>query len=354
MYQKRYGDLSALTEFHEEIQQLAENSFTIANPTFCNGLAGVNWFFRFLNQQEAVLDDDDTASICNRDAMLEEASLTFLNAGNYDFLHGGLGIAYYLLYQNPAERQNYFSQVFQILKLQLIGQDQGSALAAYDFAGKKVVLEDVNLGLAHGVPSILKFCIQCISMGICVDESRYIANKISSYLVYQGSLQGTFPSMVKNNRYGAMPDSRLAWCYGDIGTGFTLYQAALVLNDFKLKMFAEDILERSCRRRLPKDTGVMDACICHGSAGIAHVYNKMWFYTKKEVFKSAAEYWLDVTLDFRVFEKGVAGYMMYRFDTAPRYENVYGLLGGAAGIGLVLLSYLTGDFSWDYCLLLND
>ncbi len=45
-----------------------------------------------------------------------------------------------------------------------------------------------------------------------------------------------------------------------------------------------------------------------------------------------------------------------RKNNKQHIRNVYNheLLQGMLGIGVVLLSYITEDFSWNYCLMLND
>jgi hypothetical protein len=96
-----------------------------------------------------------------------------------------------------------------------------------------------------------------------------------------------------------------------------------------------------------------DSGICHGSAGIAHIYNKVWHDTQQPVFKDACDYWIQKTLDMAIYTDGIAGYKKYGGPNAA-YEKTPALIDGAAGIGLVLLSYLTGDFCWDYCFMLNN
>ena len=90
------------------------------------------------------------------------------------------------------------------------------------------------------------------------------------------------------------------------------------------------MLYHSTHRRTVEETQVFDAGICHGSAGVAHIYNRMWHYTKDPVFKEATDFWIQKTLDFAVHEDGVAGYKKYN-PTTKAYENDYGLLEGRSG-----------------------
>mgnify|MGYP000993101183 CR=1 FL=1 len=102
-----------------------------------------------------------------------------------------------------------------------------------------------------------------------------------------------------------------------------------------------------------KETIVFDAGICHGSAGVAHIFNKMAHYTNNVIFKEAADYWIKKTLEFAHHKDGIGGYKSYT-HTDEKWKKEVGFLEGSIGIGLVLSSYITGNFDWDYCLMLND
>ena len=78
----------------------------------------------------------------------------------------------------------------------------------------------------------------------------------------------------------------------------------------------------------------------------------MWRHSSIPDFKEAAEYWIAQTLEMDVHQDGIAGYKAFN-PVERSWMNVPGLLEGTAGTGLVLLSYLTADCSWDYCLMLD-
>jgi hypothetical protein len=81
---------------------------------------------------------------------------------------------------------------------------------------------------------------------------------------------------------------------------------------------------------------VVDASICHGSAGLAHIFNRLYQATGQSVFRSAAEEWLQHLVE------------TWCPDAEP------GLLTGAAGVGLVLLAASTPhEPRWDRLFLLS-
>ncbi len=340
----------------DTLQQIAEDAllYNYTYPTFSSGKAGINWFFTFLYKNE-LIDKEDWEFLCEDDNELAKTALSLLENDNYDFLHGATGIAYHLLYAKSSLFTEFYSRVFVLLNLLANKSTEKITIPNYDSEKKQFDPIQINLGLSHGIPSILKFCMQCYKQNVCATEARLMAQDIINYLTThtnEDKSSSYFPYSVEVNKEINTP-SRLAWCYGDLSIGYVLYQAGLLFNDQKTRDFSLEVLVHSTKRQDLAEARVMDASICHGAAGIAHIYNKMWHYTKDSIFKQACDFWIQKTLDFATYEDGVAGYKQHNPVTST-FENDYGLLEGAAGIGLVLLSYLTSDFSWDYCLMLND
>jgi lantibiotic modifying enzyme len=99
---------------------------------------------------------------------------------------------------------------------------------------------------------------------------------------------------------------------------------------------------------------VRDAGICHGTAGIAHIFNRLYRTTKQYRFQEAANYWCLETLKMSKFEDGFAGYKTWHTEEYGGWQPCNNLLEGIAGIGLSLLSFvMPEDPAWDECLLLS-
>ena len=105
--------------------------------------------------------------------------MIYFSQNNWDFLHGGLGIAYYALY-NPVNFDNkYFTEVFnELFRICDLYPKYGMFLDDQIDGTRRI-----NLGLAHGIPSVLKFCIISYKQGICRDQSQKLAYKIIDFLL---------------------------------------------------------------------------------------------------------------------------------------------------------------------------
>jgi hypothetical protein len=99
---------------------------------------------------------------------------------------------------------------------------------------------------------------------------------------------------------------------------------------------------------------VADASFCHGTAGIAHIYNRMYQSTGGNHYKLAARFWLNETLKMAMHNNGIAGYRYWYPSSEDNYKDEPGLLEGAAGIGLVIMAAISDlEPVWDEALMLS-
>lgn len=336
------------------LQQLAEESFTNTNPTFSNGIAGLRWYFSFLYHHK-VIEFEDYQILSPPDNAQEELAIEMLSIGNYDFLHGAIGIAYNFIYSSNNHNKE-FIKVFIFKLTQLLERGKENQMIPwFDSLTKQIKPNSINLGFAHGIPSILKFCIECYKNDLAKEESKILGQIIIDFLIKnanQGKNESYFPYFLDldTNRYKF---SRLAWCYGDLTIGYVMYHAGLIFNHQNSKELGMEILLNCTKRKSYETTLITDAGICHGTAGVAHIFNKCWKETNDPVFKVASEYWIEKTIDYFNSPTNLGGYKKY-ITVSNEYELDSGILEGSAGIGLVLLSFLSDDFDWDYCLMLNN
>lgn len=147
--------------------------------------------------------------------------------------------------------------------------------------------------------------------------------------------------------------ARLAWCYGDAGVAAALLWAARLVDEPDWEQESRVIARRAARRPA-EQSGVVDAGLCHGAAGLGHLFNRMYQATGDAELLEAARFWFARTLQMRKPERGVGGYEAWEPD---ENENTYwvadpGLLMGATGIALALLAATTSiEPKWDRMML---
>jgi hypothetical protein len=166
-------------------------------------------------------------------------------------------------------------------------------------------------------------------------------------------LPACFPSAIAPELQAG--PSRTAWCYGDPGIARALHLAAVGANRPAWREEALAIMRKAARRP-PEDSGVVDAGLCHGSAGLVVLFHRMYQATGADEMAEAGRYWVRRTLKFRR-PGGVAGYFSRTGTTESGEEQLigeHGLVTGAAGIALALLSAAAPvEPAWDRALLVS-
>jgi lantibiotic modifying enzyme len=346
-------------KYFEEIRKLIYSlDFSSLPFSFSNGYFGFFWALKHLENNESSLFYSKTHFDENQ--IYEQINSFVSRDLEYDYLHGLLGIVILFV---EAKKYNYLNGLVDYINFNSIKiNDKMVAFKSIDYhSSNNSYIFD--LGLSHGIPSIITIISYIYGAGIAKEKCLKLLNGSISWLLQQKLPEGSlsiFPYSVpveKPENYQPAP-SRLAWCYGDLGIARSLWLAGKATGNETWKNEAVQIMLHASKRRNLEENRVYDAGLCHGSAGIAHIFNRFYQDTQIEDFKEAALYWYKVTLNFATHEDGIGGYKM--FVPAPNdneegtWENSAGLLEGSAGIGLALLAAISDEEpKWDRCLLLS-
>ena len=97
--------------------------------------------------------------------------------------------------------------------------------------------------------------------------------------------------------------------------------------------------------------------LCHGAAGVAHLFNRMFQATGEAWLAQAARRWFAQVFQLQHSGSGIAGYQSHvDSDATPggSWRTEPGLLTGTAGLALALLAAATEiEPEWDRALLLS-
>lgn len=213
-----------------------------------------------------------------------------------------------------------------------------------------------NLGVAHGLPAVVVVLARAIAAGVRPGELRPLLEGAVGFLLAQRGEEG-FPSWVPRGR-PPQRAARLAWCYGDPGIAGALLTAGETLGRADWTATAIGVAVTAAARDLEL-AGIRDGGICHGAAGLAHMFNRLWQASGREELAAAARFWFAEALAQRRTEGGIGGFQAWSVPRgAPAgplgWVDDPGLLTGSAGIGLCLLAAVTGhEPAWDRALALS-
>jgi lantibiotic biosynthesis protein len=213
-----------------------------------------------------------------------------------------------------------------------------------------------NLGLAHGVPGIVAILAAACAAGIRRRKARRLLDDAVEWLLrrkLKRSPGARFPAWTAPGTRG--DPCRSAWCYGDPGVAVSLFWAARSVGEPAWEREAVEIA-REAAKRTPDQAGVVDAGLCHGAAGLGHIFNRMSQATGDATLRRAARYWIERALAMRQEGRGIGGFsaLSARDDGTRYWEDDPGLLMGSAGIGLAFLAATTSvEPEWDRMLLVS-
>ena len=326
-------------------------------PSLCAGFAGIGWAHAHIRR--GLFGERGRATLAELDEALTSLLSDWPWPTEFDLLYGLVGIGVYALANLPSRRARTIVRlVVERLAESAVNVD---GLAAWATApGEQAFTPDgeFNLGLAHGTPSVVGFLGRVAAAGIAPRTTLPLLQRATDWLLtqQQAADRGSAYPRYCDRAGKPGPPARTAWCYGDPGVASALLAAGAGTKNRRWRAEAIDLARRAARR--PTDeTGVVDAGICHGSAGVAHIFNRLYQATGQTVLRDAAIDWYQRTLGFRGRDRGVAGFgALDRRPQRPTLHEVNdrSLLSGAAGIGLALLAAATPvEPMWDRIFLLD-
>jgi lantibiotic modifying enzyme len=349
---------SASRHFLEEAGE-AVGSVTMA-PSLYGGFAGVAWAVAHLERNSSGSNGGESTEA------VDEALKGYLNRrgwqGDYDLVSGLAGFGVYALERLPAPAAVACLEGV----IDRLGEtaERGSGGVTWHTAPQLLPPQQrelcprgyYNFGLAHGVPGVIAVLGAACAAGVRRRKARRLLDGAVTWLLRQRRKDrrgSRFPAWaVPRTR---SESCRSAWCYGDPGVATALFCAARSIGNEAWERDAVEIARR-CAARPPDEAGVVDAGLCHGAAGLGHVFNRMYQGTGDTALRRAAQFWFKRTLAMRQPGRGVGGFsaLAAKEDGTRYWEDDPGILTGAAGIALALLAATTTvEPEWDRMLLVS-
>ncbi len=357
LFKTTYLDKDKDRDVADDVRELITDISNSSNPnfTFCGGVGGGIWLLNHLciknhiTLTQSYFDDIDE--------YFGVIAQKYLEYKNYDFLHGAGGIILNLL-ARPEKNHALITQLIQQLLSIRINYKGHHVWRFFSYNKEEKDLFQISLGLSHGLPSLMVLLAKCYHAGILKKECLDAISECYSFIqLYRNPNQNKdnyayFPSKIIEGEQLSYR-VRIGWCYGDIGIGSALFTTGRLIDNQEYIDLGIEIYTYYATKPNQAGFGIIDAQFCHGAAGVAHMYHRMYTNTKINAFLSARDYWVNQTMDFANHNDGILGYKSW-YGEKDGWMTCTGLLEGIAGIGLVLSSISkASDISWDECFLLS-
>lgn len=345
------------------------------SPALYGGFSGVAWTMEHLQGRlfvdapeeapdEAKEDEEGADEGGEADPTAEGTLLQILEPqpwpGDYDLINGLVGFAVYGLETLPKPEAR---ELLERIVEQLEAAAEETPTGTTWFTRPELLPPHqrerypggyYNLGVAHGVPGIVGALARIHGAGVLPERSLALLEKTVPWVLAQEweapAVGRCFPHF---HIAGNVPEAtRLAWCYGDPGIAAALLLAARETGRKDWEEKALEVAARAAAR--PEATAqIRDAGVCHGAAGLGHLFNRLYQATGREELGDAARFWFGRTLEMRKPGEGVGGILSW--DTMKGgWWPERGFLTGAAGVALALLGAVTPLApDWDRVLLIS-
>lgn len=201
--------------------------------------------------------------------------------------------------------------------------------------------EQTDMGLAKGVCGVLTVMTDLaleIKSKVITD---FIANAINRLITLRQEVDQSenkcsfFPYKIDHTRKVAFYDNRLSWSNSDLGQALLLCKASTLCNNYNYLKMAEMISLNTLLRKHEAHTGIYDASIAHGAAGVATVYRKLFKNIGNEDLFKGYIFWITLTIELAEKE----------MNELPSEGKTADILEGPAGIGLALMTYKSEKIS---------
>jgi lantibiotic biosynthesis protein len=316
------------------------------NFTFGYGITGLAWILNIMKKLGLEYENSDEW-IVELETILIIEGRCMINKNNFDYFNGASGLLFYFLSKDEMTPETKKLICDFILGLEKNKEKESSFY--YKFKENNLEQLVLNLGVPHGITGI-------ILMLLLIKEKNIINLEFDSLIHY--FVNKLFENEnINNSEYYFAPTissdsnnfskSVLAWCYGDLTTGYAIFKTGLLLNEEKYINVGLKILKDTTRRTDNHDEKLS---LCHGYPSISCVYDEIYRKTNDLVFYEAAKKWKILIYD--ELSNAFAKNNYKNEDIYSVCENT-SLFQGLPGLLLSVLTY--GDETineWKKCLLL--
>ena len=298
------------------------------------GFAGVAWVTEHLSAEEISAKEEDL------NEEIDAALLSLLRQspwrGEVDLLGGLVGWGVYALERLPRPA----AAAMLPLVIERLAECAEPGAHGLVWRDPHNPLRTPDPGMAHGAAGVIALLARMLREGAAGPET-------ASLLV--DAVEGVLALHSPDD------EGDLAWCAGNAGLSIALLAASRASGRDDWERTARRLASASAERY--RDIGrILDPALCHGTAGLSHLFHRLYRTTGDPALLEAARHWLERTLAQRQPDQGIGGYLCRGRQRDGRIGWIInpGFLGGAAGIGLALLAAATPvEPAWDRLLLLS-
>lgn len=265
--------------------------------------------------------------------------------GRMCYLTGWAGIMHYFLSlpETFTHRQQLLKKYADKIKGQLRPMCENDLFFLPDHP------EQTDMGLAKGICGVLTVMIGLAQIIDNKPITDFIKDSVRRLIRLRQEVDQSddkcsfFPYRIDNNNKVAFYDNRLCWSNSDLGHALLLCHASVLCHNRNYLRMAEMIALNTLLRKNEMHTGIYDATLANGAAGVAGMYKKLFEFIGNADLMKGYYFWISKTMG-----------LVDRDLDQQQFENKEAdILEGLTGIGLTLMSYKNENITaWSKLLLI--
>jgi hypothetical protein len=290
------GAETALTYLEDAVDVLATEPLT---SSLYSGFTGIAWAVDLVERQLGTEGEDRNGDI---DEALAALLPRYPQDAPYDLINGLTGLGVYALarWPRPGAAPCLLGVVEQLARRAREDRDGvywWTPSSWRGLRGERYQPPGVDLGVAHGIAGVIPFLARVHRLGLAQPVVRPLLDGAVGWLLAHMADTESGPTVPYFVADGIEPGpARSAWCYGDPGVALALLLAARDVGELDWATAATGLALRAAVRPAGQ-AGVTDAGLCHGSAGLAHLFNRLYQLTAEQALADAARFWVERTLE---------------------------------------------------------
>ncbi|WP_281234887.1 lanthionine synthetase LanC family protein [Flavobacterium gelatinilyticum] len=333
-----------------------------------DGFESVFLTIEYLKKCEII--DDASSFLEELEDNLYQSIMNDIEENMFEVFYGSIGKIQYFLDEDKIKEDkisnliNLFVNSLWESRKEIEGQIYWIDKVKYDEK-----LEVIDLGMAHGICSVLIFFVKLKELQF---SNPYLDNLISGLIKTfknaENAVKGTsfFPDVYSiKNKHLNLINSRPAYCVGDLPISYAFCYAGRVLNNEDLIQYSKKIIKVNAHATVStsslyyfEEHDFFDIGFCHGISSFLFLFHKINRYHENDFIDFKIEYWkkeLIKNISKIIKIKGTI-YYSHPYNEV-RYKvpvNKNSFLNGLSGAALALLAIEYNETDWSRFLCLNE
>lgn len=308
------------------IENNSENNL-LKSSTLLSGAAGFGFILKDFISKGVIDEEDFAEQLRIIDEIIFDNTLKFISEEYYDYLGGPIGNLQYFL---NSKEENIINTILKHLKNSKQVTEKG-----FYTQSENIFTQGYNFGLKHGHLGIVKTYFDYLNK---YGEDQYVINTIHqvlqniiehlnfNYTVNEVHIFKYYNIYKENDNIVKRQNNRLSWCNSDLTFSYYLLKAGKILNNNNYKNLGNKIALETTKRKTFETTGIESHHFCHGSSGLAFLYDSLHQIDNNPEYVQSSKYWLQQTYD----------YLVQDIDKKIMAADMSWLYGGKLGALLIL------------------